>query len=179
MRSAPRWLFFRAGVVGWRGRAILITGPPRSGTSTLVAELLRAGALYYSDQYAVLDTDGRVCPYPRPLWLSPPGGVHAVRCRAEELHAGVGLSSLPVGVVIFTQFRPGTRARLAPMTASAGTVDLAANAVCADTYQEQARARIREALSAAWILKGTRGESREVAALLIGGPGSQARSQPR
>ena len=60
---AARRVFVHAGVVGWRGRAILLPGPSMSGKSTLVAELVRAGATYYSDEYAVLDARGRVHPY--------------------------------------------------------------------------------------------------------------------
>jgi hypothetical protein len=41
---APHRVFVHAGVVGWKGKAILITGSSFSGKSTLVAELLRAGA---------------------------------------------------------------------------------------------------------------------------------------
>src|SRR5918994_2119193 len=62
---APRRVFVHAGVVGWRGRAILLPGASHAGKSTLVAALLRAGATYYSDEYAVLDLSGRVHPYAR------------------------------------------------------------------------------------------------------------------
>src|SRR5215831_2410197 len=64
---APRHIFVHAGVVAWNGNAILIPGPSFSGKSTLVAELLRAGATYYSDEYAVIDDQGKVLPYPRDL----------------------------------------------------------------------------------------------------------------
>src|SRR5262245_29166046 len=56
-------LFVHAGVVGWRGLAIVIPGRSHSGKSTLVAELVRRGAVYYSDEFAVLDETGRVHPY--------------------------------------------------------------------------------------------------------------------
>src|SRR5690348_11129110 len=48
-------LFVHAGVVGWRGGAILIPGRSHTGKSSLVAALLALGATYYSDEYAVLD----------------------------------------------------------------------------------------------------------------------------
>ena len=48
-------LFVHAGVVGWRGRAIVIPGSSYSGKSTLIAALVGAGAVYYSDEYAVFD----------------------------------------------------------------------------------------------------------------------------
>src|SRR5437016_4186349 len=46
---ARRRLFVRAGVVGWRGSVILITGSRQAGTSTLVSALVSKGADYYSD----------------------------------------------------------------------------------------------------------------------------------
>src|SRR5262245_27593595 len=49
MQAQP-WLFVHAGVVGWHGRAIVIPGRSMSGKSTLVSELVRAGADYYSDE---------------------------------------------------------------------------------------------------------------------------------
>ena len=64
---APRRVFVHAGVVGFRGRAIVIPGRSHSGKSTLVGELIRAGATYYSDEYAVLDARGRVHPFAKPI----------------------------------------------------------------------------------------------------------------
>jgi len=64
-RQARTALFVRAGVVAWRGRAILIPGSGNAGTSTLVGELVRRGATYYSDEYAVIDEAGMVHPYGR------------------------------------------------------------------------------------------------------------------
>src|SRR5258706_11422392 len=52
--------FFHAGVVEWGGKAVLIPGRTLSGKSSLVVEFLRAGAAYYSDEYAVIDSRGRV-----------------------------------------------------------------------------------------------------------------------
>ena len=66
---APRLVFVHAGVVGWNGQAIVIPGLSHSGKTTLVHQLVRAGATYYSDEYAVLDARGRVHPYPRPLGM--------------------------------------------------------------------------------------------------------------
>lgn len=49
---APERVFVHAGVIGWHGKAILIPGRSYSGKITLVSELVRAGASYYSDEYA-------------------------------------------------------------------------------------------------------------------------------
>jgi hypothetical protein len=171
--AAPHLLFLHAGVVGWRGRAIVIVGRPQSGTSTLVAELVRAGASYYSDRYAILDREGRVCPFARPLWLSAAGGVHPVQYRAEELGAKVGTRRLRIGVVIVSKYLPRSRPRLAPITASAAAPDLMANTNCGKKYPEETLTGIRKALSGAWILKGIRGEARDIVSILMGVPPSE------
>jgi hypothetical protein len=64
-------VFVHAGVLDWRGRAMLIPGPSRSGKSTLVAALVSRGATYFSDEYAVIDLEGRVHAFPRRLRLRP------------------------------------------------------------------------------------------------------------
>jgi len=51
----------------WQGRAILLPGRSLSGKTTLVRELLRRGATYYSDEFAVVDDFGNIHPFPRPL----------------------------------------------------------------------------------------------------------------
>lgn len=88
--------FVHAGVVGWRGLAIVIPGPPRSpAISTLVAELVRRGAVYYSDRFAVLDGRGRVHPYRAPLEL---GGVLQRDLRLVQ--DDVPAEPLPLGLVV-------------------------------------------------------------------------------
>jgi hypothetical protein len=62
-------VFVHAGVVAWRGRALILPGPSHSGKSSLVASLIAAGATYYSDEYAVIDPEGRIHAFPRPLRL--------------------------------------------------------------------------------------------------------------
>ena len=59
-----QWVFLHAGVVGWGGRALLLPGRSFAGKSTLVEALVRAGAIYYSDEYAVLDLQGGSTPSP-------------------------------------------------------------------------------------------------------------------
>ena len=81
---AEELLFVHAGVVGWRGRAIVLPGRTHAGKSTLVAALVRAGASYYSDEYALVDGDGRVRPYPRALSLRRARGAGARRARAPR-----------------------------------------------------------------------------------------------
>src|SRR5215217_1450746 len=60
---APERTFVHAGAIEHEGRAIIFPGHSFSGKTTLTEAFVRAGATYYSDEFAVLDNDGRVHPY--------------------------------------------------------------------------------------------------------------------
>src|SRR5260370_27323325 len=64
---ARRRVFVHAGVVGWKGKAIVEPGRSFSVKTSLVAELVRAGATYYSDGHAVFDATSLAHPFPTPL----------------------------------------------------------------------------------------------------------------
>ena len=88
--SADR-VFVHAGVVEWRGRAIVLPGPSLAGETTLTAALLGAGATYFSDEFAVLDFEGRVHAYPRPLGLRDAATGARTSRSAASLDSAVGV----------------------------------------------------------------------------------------
>src|SRR5256886_3858230 len=102
-------VFVHAGVVGWKGNAIVIPGRSFTGKSTLVAEFVRAGATYYSDEYAVFDSRGRVHPFLKPLEIRDQGDSRQSRIEVTQLGGRAGTKPLPVGLVLMTQFREGVR----------------------------------------------------------------------
>src|SRR5205085_9419960 len=127
--AAPRRVFIHAGVVGWRGRAILIPGRSFSGKTTLVSELLRAGATYYSDEYAVLDERGRVHPFPKKLSMRESGDHRQNDMPVEAFGGRAGSKPLPVGLVIASQYKEGARWRPVELTPGQGALTLLANTV--------------------------------------------------
>src|SRR6266852_4880671 len=159
---APRRIFVHAGVVGWKDRAILIPGMSHSGKTTLVDMLIRAGATYYSDEYAVLDERGRVHPYPRALGIRSPNSFESKKVRAEDIGAAVGSKPLRVGLVVSTNFKDGARWRPRPLSRGKGVLELMANTVSARSQPELALTVLPKALEVAQILKGVRGEATEI-----------------
>ncbi len=159
---APRRIFVHAGVVGWKDRAILIPGMSHSGKTTLVDRLIRAGATYYSDEYAVLDERGRVHPYPRALGMRSPNSFESKKVRAEDIGAAVGSKPLRVGLVVSTNFKDGARWRPRPLSRGKGVLELMANTVSARSQPELALTVLPKALEVAQILKGVRGEATEI-----------------
>jgi len=159
---APRRVFVHAGVVGWKDRAILIPGLSQSGKTTLVDQLIRAGATYYSDEYAVLDGRGRVHPYPRPLGMRSANGSEAKKVQPEEIGAIVGSKPLRVGLVVSTSYKDGARWRPRQVTRGQGVLELMSNTVSARSQPAFALTVLPAALESARILKGVRGEAGDI-----------------
>jgi len=162
---ARRRVFVHAGVVAWGDQAILIPGRSRSGKTTLVHELVRAGAVYYSDEFAVLDSAGRVFPFAKPLSLREGDGIR--RCRAEELGGVSGGPPLRVSAVILTEHRAGARWRPARQSAAAGLLALLGHAVPIRLRPEPTLSALEKVVSRAAILKGPRGEAEPTARLIL------------
>ena len=162
--------FVHAGVVGWRGHAILVPGRSRSGKTTLVAELVKSGALYYSDEFAVLDGRGRVHPFAKSLSIREGGCArHEVvrRRRAEELGGSCGEQPLPVGLVVLASYRPGAEWRPATLTRGQAVLEMLAHTVPARLRPEASLAALERAVACATVLRGERGAASEVAARLL------------
>jgi hypothetical protein len=164
-RTASR-VFLHAGTVGWRGRAILIPGASHAGKTRLVAELLRAGATYYSDEYAVIDTKGYVHPYPRPLFMRGDGGPH-LDVGAAALGACTARGALPVGLVALAPYRRGARWRPSVLRGGRAVLALLAHALAARARPLDTFAALESVVRRARVLEGVRGEAKAMAAWLI------------
>jgi hypothetical protein len=154
--SARRRLFIQAGVVGWRGRAIIIPGQSLSGKSTLVAELVRAGAVYYSDEFAVLDERGLVHPFAK-----HPAIIRSDE-QAKEKSAAKRVKPLPIGMVIVSQYRSGARWRPRSLSPGQAALALLGNMVEIRQRPEKALPLLEVILKNTPVLKSVRGEAQQV-----------------
>jgi hypothetical protein len=160
-------VFVHAGVVGWRGRALVIPGASFSGKTTLVAELVRAGAEYYSDEYAVLDAEGRVHPYARPLAVREGGGLRQTRRRVEEFGGRAGRVPLPVGLVVVCRYARGAGWRPRWLTQGEGVLGMLSNTVPARRSSARSLAALTKATECAHVLSGPRGEAARTAEAIL------------
>jgi predicted ATPase len=162
--AAPQ-VFVHAGVVECCGRAIVLPGSSHAGKTTLVRALVAAGASYSSDEYAVLDLDGHVTPFAKPL------SVRAEDGRSEWIDPDtlgrVGSGSVPVALVAMLQYREG--ASFQPVVRRGATVALAivehtvpARARQLDTLDASAAVARRAAM-----VQGERGEAAATAVALL------------
>lgn len=164
---ARRKLFVHAGVVGWRGRAIVIPGKSFSGKTTVVAELVRAGATYYSDEYAVFDSKGQVHPYERPMMVRTATDQKRERQRVESFGGRIGTRPLPVGLVLVSEYCEGARWRPRSLTRGEGSLALLSNTIAARRYPEKAFTTFERIARDALFIKSKRGEARAAAASIL------------
>jgi hypothetical protein len=161
--TAPHRVFVHAGVVAVRDKAIVIPGRSFSGKTSLVAALVKAGAIYYSDEYAALDERGRVHQYPRRLAIRQNGRViKTKRYEVEALGGRKGTKPLQVAMVIVSKYQEGARWRPRQLSDGEAALDLMANTVSARRRPEAMLEAIRRVVSHATVFKGTRGEADQV-----------------
>ncbi|MBI2867645.1 MAG: hypothetical protein HYX97_04850 [Chloroflexi bacterium] len=160
-------VFVHAGVVGWDGKAIVIPGSSFNGKSTLVAALVRAGATYYSDEYAVFDSLGRVHPFPRALALRKENDARQTRYAAEALGGRTGTTPLPVGTVLVTQYKQGSRWRPRRLSQGQAALGLMAHAPAARHKPRYVLSTLSRAVLGASAFKGARGEAEEMVEFLL------------
>ena len=164
---APGHVFVHAGAVALDGVALVFPGGPLIGKSTLAAALVRAGATYLSDEFAVLDPGGTVLPYPRRI---TPRGVDPV---APTTTNGPNL----VALVLFTEFRPNANWSPTRLTAGAGALRMFEHAVTAPERPVDALTAVTNAVAEAELLDGPRGEADDVAPALVAELGALGRSR--
>jgi hypothetical protein len=159
--------FLHAGVVGWQGRAIVLPGRSFSGKTTLVREMLRLGATYYSDEFAVVDDAGLVHPFARPLGIRDDSSHAQTKYTAEGLGATSGVKPLPMGMAVICKFETRAQWQPTPLSQGQGALELLANSVAIRSQPRKTLRRLHQLAKQAVFVRGTRGEAREAAASIL------------
>jgi hypothetical protein len=120
----PDRVFIHAGVVAWKGRGLVLPGLSLAGKSTLTAALVRAGATYYSDEFAVVDRDGWVHPYARDLQIREPGKLEQHSTTVESLHGHTATAPLRAAQVVFTRYESGAPWNPQPVTPGMAVLEM-------------------------------------------------------
>jgi len=156
--NARHGLFVHAAAVAWRGVGIVIPARSMAGKSTLVRALVAAGADYYSDEYAVLDTTGRLHPYHKPISIrsTPETGGTASEVVGVGLVGRLGTEPVPVHLVVSTSYRPGDGWSPTTLNGAASTLVLVENTVAARRVPETMLAVVAAVAGSARIVSGAR-----------------------
>jgi hypothetical protein len=165
---APRHLFVHAGAVSWKGRGIIIPGTSYSGKTTLTAELVRRGAEYYSDEYAVIDELGFLHPFPKTLSMR---GIidefQQVEIDVSEFGGSVAHESVPAGAVVLTRFREDARWKPRRLKPSLGILEVLKHTVPVRRFPARALTVLNRVAGNSVFLRANRGEAAKTAGALL------------
>ena len=161
-------VFVHAGVVGWNGNAIVLPARSFQGKTTLVAELVRNGAAYYSDEYAIFDEKGFVHSFPRHL---------AVRGIEEEyvqtdvsvdsIGGAVGDEPIPVGMVLITEFDPAAVWQPVVLSAGQGVMEMIPHTIPIRFNPDFSLKVLKRIANRAIIAKSPRNDAKEFSKILL------------
>jgi hypothetical protein len=161
-------IFVHAGAVGHDGSAIVIPGESFAGKTTLVAELVRRGASYFSDEFAVIDREGRVHPFVKRLSVRTPGS-GPVETSAESIGGVVADGPLPMSLACVTHYVPGGQWQPRRLSPGEGALALLSRTVPARIRPRESLEFLTQAVKGAVVLEGERGEADEFAEMLLDG----------
>ena len=162
-----RFVFIHAGVVGWQGRAILLPARAGRGKSTLVEALVRAGAEYFSDEFAVLDRSGSVHPFAKPISVHRSAPSKNESLSVEAIGGRTAEHPARVGIILITRYQMGARLRFREVSPGQGVLDLIRNAYAARLAPSQVLRAARNACTGAVLLRGLRGEAQQIVEPLL------------
>lgn len=161
-------VFLHAGVIGWKGGAIVIPGTSYSGKTSLVAEFIKHGAVYYSDEYAVIDERGLVHPFPKMLSIRGIIDEYTQKDFApEELGATVGIEPLPVKLVLLTKFEKGAVWKPSKMKTGEGIMEILQHTIPIRNNPVFTLKVLKKMVSRAIIAKSSRGEAKQFVPVLM------------
>jgi hypothetical protein len=164
---APHHIFIHAGVVGWKGEALIFPAKSYSGKTSLVAELIKHGAEYYSDEYAVIDEKGLVHPYPKALSLRKEGEYEQTDRHVEELGGVQAELPIPVRLVFLTEFERGAEWAPKILPRGQGLMQLLPHALGLRYNPEFVFKLLNLIAERAIIASSKRGEVSEFASLIL------------
>ena len=158
---AKHYVFVHAGVVAWKNRIIVFPGSSYAGKSTLVWSFVQAGAVYYSDEYAVFDEQGGVSPFALPIALRLDG-----ETRQMIMPDNIGACRLKPDLVVFARYRPDAIWRPRLLQPAAAMMQLLRHSIAIRANPALVVPVLKQVSLQSQTFVGTRGEARQLLAWL-------------
>jgi len=162
-------VFVHAGVVAWKGRAVVMPGRSFAGKTTLVAELVRAGATYYSDEYAVIDECGRVHAYARELQVREMGSTEQRGVSVAELGGVAARDAARVSHAVFAEYASDARWEPEAISHGEAVLEMMRHAIAVQRAPARVMASLAKMMETAEAVRGVRGEASEVVRWMLDG----------
>jgi hypothetical protein len=161
------FLFVHAGVVATGQRTLVVPGRSFTGKTTLVRALLERGATYFSDDYAIVDDQGLIHPFPRQLRIRAGSGKWRERLDPVERDWPVGSGPLPLGLLADVRYDHLVGWDVAEVSPGLGALTLLDNTVAARIRPVDSLTVMTRAMTTARAIEGTRGEAADAAERLL------------
>lgn len=157
---AENHVFLHAGAVRYKDKAIIIPARSFSGKTTLVAEFAKRGLEYYSDEYAVIDRDGFLHPFPKQLSMR---GIidsyQQVDMDVEEFGGVKGDIPISVGLVLISKYKKGAKFTPRVVSSGEGIIESIANSVSIRQKPEFVLGVLGKVINHAKVVKTNRSDA--------------------
>lgn len=154
-------IFLHAGAIAWKGKGILFPADSYQGKTTLVAELVKRGAVYYSDDFAILDKEGLLHPFPRKLSIrDPKGSGRRSNVSALRLGGSIATGPIPVTAVILSRFKKDAIWRPRKLSPGKGIMQILPEAIPLRANTKQTLKVLQTVAYRAIIAKSFRGDTK-------------------
>jgi len=161
-------VFLHAGVVAIDGKAIVMPAQSFQGKTTLVAEMVKKGAIYYSDEYAILDESGFVHPFPKKLSMRGIMNDYVqTDLSIEELGGVAGVKPIPVALVLITQYDKNAQWKPKTLSNGQGILEILPHAFPIRNKPEFTLSVLNKLAERSIITKTKRAEAEGTARLLV------------
>ncbi len=161
-------VFIHAGVVELGGRAVIIPARSFKGKTTLVVELIKAGAKYYSDEYAVVDENGLIYAFPKTLSVRGIINDYTQVERPYDFYgASLGLKPIKAGMILVTEYQKGTHWKPRILSQGEAVLELISNTIPIRNKPEYTLFVLNKLAENALAVKSKRGEAKRFAKNLI------------
>ena len=164
---SKNWVFLHAGVVEWRGKAIILPGHSYKGKTTLVSELIGLGAGYMSDEYAVMDMEGLVHPFERDLGVRFDPSEGPTPVNPADFGGVRATDPIEAGLVVFTGFVEKAEWHPQVMTLGNGILESVPEVIPFRFNTKFVLKVLNTTFNRAIIVKSDRGEARDTAPRIL------------
>lgn len=152
-------VFIHSGAVSWKGKAILIPARSFRGKTSLTAALVRRGAVYYSDEYAVLDDEGFLHSFAKPLSIRGEIDEYTqVDYPVEKLGGIAAEEKTRVGMVLISEYKPFARWNPQVLSPAKGIMEIIKHTVPIRNNPAFALKVLDKVAGQAVIVKSNRGD---------------------
>ena len=157
--NAPGLVFLHAGVVGWKGKAIVMPANSFDGKSTLTTALVRQGAEYYSDDFAIIDGQGLVRPFARTISMRTDEKKMKLYDIKPNKIGRVGRKPIPVSTLVFTRYRRTGKWRPQEITPGQAVLKMVPHTLPIRVNPEFSMRVLNNLAQRAILISSTRGEA--------------------